>query len=425
MYALIDVNNMYVSCERVFSPKLRLRPVVVLSNNDGCVVARSPEVKSMGVKMGTPWFKLKNFAKQNNIIALSSNYRLYADMSNRLGQVLSEFSPVLEVYSIDECFLSTEGLETLWSSLESMGRSVKERVDLMVGLPVSLGFGPTKTLAKLANHIAKSDRACAGVYDINKQTSGALTEMLTSIPVDEVWGVGAKFSSQLKDLGICNVAQLRDAPQSLIRKEFGVVLVRTVMELNGTPCIPIEVAPSKKQQIISSRSFGRAVTEIAELREACALHATRASERLRKQGSSAGAVNLMISTSLHRPDRPRYCNHVTVPLETPTSDPRDFTLAAIRALNRIYRAGFEYKKLGVTLTEIDTDAHAQGSLFLSSPEPAERGNALLSALDQLNSRFGRDTVIVAARGTTPSWEMKSQNRTPEYTTSWSELPKVK
>jgi DNA polymerase V len=306
-----------------------------------------------------------------------------------------------------------------------MGRAIRERIDLMVGLPVSVGFGPTKTLAKLANHIAKSDRSCGGVYDIANESSRVLTEMLTSIPVDEVWGVGAKFSSQLRELGICNVAQLRDTSQSWIRKEFGVVLVRTVMELNGTPCIPIEAAPSKKQQIISSRSFGRPVTNISELREACALHATRTSERLRKQGSCAGALNLMISTSLHRPNRPRYCNHVTVPLETPTSDPRDFTLAAIQALDRIYREGFEYKKLGVTLTEIDTDTHAQGSLFLTSADPANQGNALLSAIDQLNSRFGRDTVIVASRGTAPSWEMKSKNRTPEYTTNWNELPKVK
>lgn len=424
MFALIDVNNMYVSCERVFMPSLRSVPVVVLSNNDGCVVARSAEVKALGVKMGTPWFKLREIARQHRIVALSSNYRLYADMSNRLATILQSFSPVLEIYSIDECFLGLEGMKSIFPTFSDMGQAIRKRIDTDIGLPVCVGVGPTKTLAKLGNHLAKTRPDMKGVCDLSVLDSVTLEAIMNTVPVSEVWGVGQAYAERLCAERIRSAGDLRRMQISLAKTRYGVNLIRTVSELNAVSCLPIETVPPKRQQIISSRTFGRVVTEIDELEQACALHCTRAGERLRSQNSVAGSITLTISTSLFNKNEPRYSNHLTIPLQPATTDTRELVRHALFALKLLFRPGFNYKKLGVVLTDIDHEQVIQRDLFVA-PRGDKSKERLIDAIDALNARFGRDKIQIASRGTQASWEMKASNKTPEYTSRWAELPRAK
>ncbi|MEO6423421.1 MAG: Y-family DNA polymerase, partial [Candidatus Nitrotoga sp.] len=301
--ALVDVNNFYVSAERVFNPRLEGVPVVVLSNNDGCVVARSAEVKALGIPMGEPWFKLKNMARKHGIIALSSNYALYADMSNRVMSVLSDFSPRQEVYSIDECFLDMEGMA---GNQTRYSQSMRQRIKQWIGVPVCVGVASTKTLAKLANHVAKKRPQYESVCNFGDMPSAELDTILASIEVGEVWGIGCKLNSHLQQGGIHNVQQLRDFDVTRLRKRFGVVMERTVRELRGESCLEmVDVAPAK-QQIISSRSFGHYVTELSELEEAVSTYMSRAAEKLRCQNSVAATVYVHIRTNPHKEGEPQY-----------------------------------------------------------------------------------------------------------------------
>lgn len=426
MFALVDVNNFYASCEQLWEPKLRNRPVVVLSNNDGCVVARSKEAKAIGVPMGAPWFKLREQAKRHRIIALSSNYELYASMSNRVVDVLRDFTPELEVYSI-ESFLSLEGMSGIsQGDLEAYGQQIRQRIAQWVGLPVCVGIGPTKTLAKFANHLAKRNASFQGVCNISVLSQSERDRWMESNEVGEVWGVGRRISKRLDTMGINTVLDLKRSDPEHIRRAFSVVLQKTVEELNGTSCLPLELMAPAKQQIMSSRSFGQPVYDLDELKEAVATYISRAAEKLRAQQSVAGAVTVGIMTNRFKEHAPQYHRSLVVPLPEPTADSRVLAAYAIRALKHMYRPGFEYKKAAVILSELQPEGQRQACLWDDVADEAsrERSRKLMGVLDEVNARFGRGAVQLGALGTKPVWTMKRGRVSPRYTTRWEDVPKV-
>lgn len=423
LFALVDVNNMYVSCERAFNPRLRDRPVVVLSNNDGCAVARSNEVKALGVKMGTPWFQMQDLARQHGIVGLSSDYVLYGDMSNRIMTILRTYSPHVEVYSIDESFVSLNGMGGLWDTPTAMGQHMRAKILQWTTLPVCVGIGPSKTLAKLGNHIAKKFALFDSVCDLANMSDARMRWLFDRIDVGEVWGVGRRIGDKLRALGIHTVQDLKEASPRDMRARFGVVLERTCHELRGLSCLDLEeVAPARKE-IVSSRSFGSMVHTLDELAEAVTAYVTRAGEKLRSQGSVCGAVNVFVQTNRFRTDDLQYSNGLTVPIIVPTDDSRVLASAALHGLVRIYREGFRYKKAGVMLMDLSPKGNLQGVLF-DEARPRDRDVKVMAALDALNNRFGRDTVTLASAGLAPRWAMRSENKTPAYTTRWDELPKA-
>jgi len=423
VFALVDCNNFYASCEKLFDPKLKNIPVVVLSNNDGCVVARSAEVKALGIPMGIPWFKLRDEAKRHGIVAFSSNYSLYAELSNRVVEVLSQFSPNIEVYSIDESFLELSGFWRL--GYQAYGAEIRQRVADWLGLAVCVGIGPSKTLAKLANHAAKKNLAGAeGVCDFTTMSPAALDALFSRIEVGEVWGVGRKIEAHLEAMGIRTVQQLRDADAELMRTKFSVVVERTVRELRGVSCLDLQEVVPEKQQIMSSRSFGQLVYDLAELEEAVASYVAKAAEKLRIQDSLAGAVQVHIRTNMFKPEVPQYQRAVTVPLPEASSDTRVLTRWAIRVLRRIYRPGFGYHKAGITLMNITPATSQQFSLFASRGAVDARSQQLMGVLDGINGKYGRVTMRLAAEGVEKVWQMRRGNLSPRYTTEWDSLAVV-
>jgi DNA polymerase V len=419
-FALIDGNNFYVSCERVFNPKLEGKPVVVLSNNDGCVVARSNEVKALGVKMGEPWFKLRSLARKHGIIAQSSNYTLYADMSNRMMAIIGRYSPKQEVYSIDECFLGLDGFTNY--DLMAHGQSIRQQVNQWIGIPVCVGIGPTKTLAKLANHCAKKGLAGQdGVCDFNLLNQQEKEVLFETIPVGEVWGVGWRLTEKFDGLGIKTVLDLKSADARTLRDTFSITLERTILELRGVSCLELEeVAPAKKQ-IVSSRAFGAYVHDLPGLEEAVSLYMARAAEKLRAQNSVAGAVQVFIRTNPFKDDHPQYQAGVTVPLVSPTSDTRRLTRAALMGLKHLYKPGYAYQKAGVMLMELREVGHEQGRLFDDFAPDRPR---LMDVMDKVNSHWGRGTLRLASEGIEKAWNMKRGNLSPAYTTDRNELPRA-
>ncbi len=421
VFALVDVNNFYVSCERAFNPTLRGKPVVVLSNNDGCAVARSNEAKALGVAMGAPWFMLKDLAKQHGIIALSSNYTLYGDMSNRVMEILRTFSPNVEVYSIDESFLSLNGLDAMWSQRSELGQNIRRQVLQWTALPVCVGIATSKTLAKMANHIAKKQPQFKGVCDLTSLASSEVDSILDGIDVGEVWGVGRRISEKLRSMGINTVQDLRTASPKGLRQHFGVVIERTCEELRGISCMALEeVAPARKE-IVSSKSFGELVLEFSELEEAVSQYMTRAAEKLRGQRSYCNSVSVFIHTDPFRPNDRQYSRSISVPMQDPSDDTRDLVRAAVMGLKRIYRPGYKYKKAGVMLMNLSTEGARQSTLFEESRD-AQTSAAVMGALDALNKRFGRDTVKIASAAGRARWTAKFENKTPHYTTDWEQLP---
>ena len=423
-FALVDVNNFYVSCERVFQPELATTPMVVLSNNDGCAVARSNEVKALGVGMGVPWFKMKDLARQHGIRAFSSNYTLYGDMSNRVALVLRDFSPEIEIYSIDEAFLRIETVAQLYGGALAMGEQIRHRVKQWTGLPVCVGVAPTKTLAKLANHMAKKRPEFDGVCDLHALSRPERLGYMADIDVGEVWGVGPRLSPRLKEMGIQSVLDLRNASPKALRSHFGVVMERVCSELRGISCLELEQVAPSKQQIMSSRSFGQSVEALEDLREAVASYVARAAEKLRQQGSVCAAVHVFVQCNPFRPEEPQNNAGTTVALITPSDDTMVLTAAALRGLKTIYRAGFRYKKAGIMLTLLSNKGVQQGSLFDAAADQA-RSAALMSAMDEVNRLFGSGMLRSGASGTRQRWSMRSENRSPRFTTRWDELPVVR
>jgi len=416
--ALIDCNNFYVSCERVFNPKLQGMPVVVLSNNDGCVVARSNEVKALGVRMGVPWFQIQDLARTHGILAFSSNYTLYADMSNRVMRLLSRFSPNQEVYSIDECFLDLTGFEHI--GLTSYGQEIRKTILRHVGLPVCVGMASTKTLAKLANHVAKKRELFDGVCDFTAFSAKDLDTLLAEIEVGEVWGVGPRIAPRLADMGIITVLDLKRAQPPWIRQRFSLTLAKTVAELNGDSCIDMEDVAPPRQQIMSSRSFGTPVFELAELQQSVASYTARAAEKLRDQASLAGAVQVYIQTNPFKETVPQYSQSLTVPVPTPTSDTRPLLSAALAGLRQIYRSGFAYSKSGITLMNLIPANRRVATLF-DDPEQLARSDALMKAMDRINRHFGKGTIRLLGEGIDQRWKMRANNKSPCYTTRITDL----
>lgn len=420
-FALVDGNNFYVSCERVFNLQLIGKPVVVLSNNDGCAVARSQEAKALGVKMAVPWFQMQALAKKHGIIALSSNYTLYADMSNRMMTVLGAFSPNQEVYSIDECFLSLDGFNT---DLTAYGQIIRQRVKDWVGLPVCVGMGPTKTLAKLANHIAKKQPQWQGVCDLGDLSEAALNGLFSGIEVGEVWGVGRRIREQLIHLNIKTVLALKQADAALMGRRFSVVLQRTIMELRGISSLQLEEVVPIRQQIMCSRSFRSPVTQYAELQQAVVSYMTRAAEKLRAQSSVSGAVHVFIRTSPFRKHDKQYSQGLTVTLLEASCHTLKLVQAGLWGLKRIYQPDYRYVKAGVILMDLSSTGLHQAALF--GDNAANRSSPqLMRTVDAINRKMGKDTVFLAGAGIEKRWRMKQENKSPCYTTEWNELAIVR
>lgn len=419
--ALIDVNNFYVSCERVFNPKLVGKPVVVLSNNDGCVISRSNEAKD-DIPMSASWFKYKDFAKQHDITALSSNYALYADMSNRVMRILNQFSLEQEIYSIDECFLDLSSFKRI--DLLDYGQQIRLRIGKSTGLPVSVGIGASKTLAKLANHCAKKNAEFAGVCNFNQLNSTQLNRLLSSLEVQNVWGIGRKLAAKLKnDRNLHTALDLKQANPDTLRRVYSVVIEKTIRELNGIACIELEEPGLAKKQIINSRSFGIPVTDIHSLTEAVSFYISRAAVKLRHQQSVAGMVHVYIQTSRYRTGKNFYSNSYTVPLPNASDDTRVLAKSALMALQQIYRPGFYYAKAGVMLTAIQPKNGYQPDMF-AAQEDSGKSDQLMTVMDVINGSMGRETLRLARQGFKRPWAMKQDSKSPSYTTNWKEVLSV-
>ncbi|MBK0004395.1 Y-family DNA polymerase [Erwinia sp. S38] len=421
MFALCDVNSFYASCETVFRPDLKGRPVVVLSNNDGCVIARSAEAKPF-VKMGEPYFKQKDAFRQHGVICFSSNYELYADMSNRVMTTLEELSPRCEIYSIDEAFCDLTGVRNC-RDLTDFGREIRETVLSRTHLTVGVGIAQTKTLAKLANHAAKKwQRQTGGVVDLSNMDKQR--KLMAVLPVDEVWGVGRRISKKLEALGIDTVLKLADTETSFIRKHFNVVLERTVRELRGESCLALEEFAPVKQEIVCSRSFGERVTSCDEMRQAICSYASRAAEKLRGEHQYCRFISAFVKTSPFAPNEPYYGKSASVKLLTPTQDSRDIISAATRCLDAIWRDGHRYQKAGVMLGDFYSQGVAQLNLF-DDNAPRQNSAKLMEVLDHLNAKNGRGALYFAGQGIQTNWQMKREMLSPRYTTRFDDLLKVR
>ena len=435
MYALVDGNNFYVSCERIFRPSLQGIPAVVLSNNDGCAIARSNEAKALGIKMGAPWFQIKHLMDSHGLVALSANFALYGDISDRMMSLAAGLGPTQEIYSIDESFIGLEGVR---GDLVERSHKIRSRILQWTGIPCGIGIGRTKTLAKLANHIAKTAERKPGVYpghlaqvcNLEVLSSDERQRVFEATEVGEVWGIGRRISKQLTDGGIRTVQELVRMDVATIRKGWSVVLERTVRELQGTPCIGLDDAPAPKKEIASTRSFGHAVTELSDLTQAVTEFASRASEKVRKQHSLASEVMVFIRTSPFRKD-PQYSRSIVVPLRRPTADTGAIVQATVLGLRAIYCQGFKYAKAGVMLLDLQPDSIIQGELDLGGDDSlkdiADKAR-LMSALDAINKRYGRGTMKMASAGLEGDrrvWSMRQERRTPAYTTNWADIPIVR
>lgn len=422
MFALVDVNSFYASCETVFRPDLKGKPVVVLSNNDGCVIARSAEAKLLGVKMGDPYFKQKDLFRRCGVVCFSSNYELYADMSNRVMTTLEEMSPRCEIYSIDEAFCDLSGVRNC-RVLEDFGRELQDAVYRNTRLAVGVGIGQTKTLAKLANHAAKKwKRQTGGVVDLSNVERQR--KLMTALPVDETWGVGRRITKKLEAMGIKTVLDLADTDIRFIRKHFNVVLERTVRELRGEPCLELEEFAPVKQEIVCSRSFGERVTEYDAMRQAICSYASRAAEKLRGEHQYCRFISAFVKTSPFALNEPYYGNSASVKLLTPTQDSRDIIAAATRCLDAIWKDGHRYQKAGVMLGDFFSQGVAQLNLF-DDNAPRVGSEKLMEVLDQLNAKGGRGTLYFAGQGIQQQWAMKREMLSPRYTTRFADLLRVK
>ncbi|WP_042291526.1 Y-family DNA polymerase [Citrobacter sedlakii] len=422
MFALVDVNSFYASCETVFRPDLKGRPVVVLSNNDGCVIARSAEAKAAGIAMGEPYFKLKDQIRRVGVVCFSSNYELYADMSQRVMTTLEDLAPRVEIYSIDEAFCELTGVRNC-RVLEDFGRELQEAVYRNTRLAVGVGIGQTKTLAKLANHAAKKWlRQTGGVVDLSNVERQR--KLMAALPVDETWGVGRRIAKNLEAMGIKTVLDLADTDIRFIRKHFSVVLERTVRELRGESCLGLEEFAPAKQEIVCSRSFGDRVTDYEQMRQAICSYAARAAEKLRGEHQYCRFISAFVKTSPFALNEPYYGNSASVKLFTPTQDSRDIIGAATRCLDVIWKDGHRYQKAGVMLGDFFSQGVAQLNLF-DDNAPRAGSEKLMEVLDHLNAKDGKGTLYFAGQGIQQQWQMKREMLSPRYTTRYTDLLRVR
>ncbi|HDR2357153.1 TPA: Y-family DNA polymerase [Enterobacter roggenkampii] len=419
MFALADVNSFYASCEKVFRPDLRDKPVVVLSNNDGCVIARSKEAKRLGIKMGIPWFQLKAMHFPEPVVTFSSNYELYASMSNRVMSHLQELAPRVEQYSIDEMFLDIRGIDNC-INYENFGRQLRAHVRSGTGLTIGVGMGPTKTLAKSAQWASKEWSQFGGVLALTTGNPRRTEKLLSLQPVEEIWGVGRRIGKMLNKYGVKTALHLARMNPAFVRNNFTVVLERTVRELNGEACISLEEAPPAKQQIVCSRSFGERINTYESLRQAICQYAERAAEKLRGEKQFCRHISVFIKTSPFAVNETYYGNIASEKLFLPTQDTRDIISAALKALDRIWLDGHRYAKAGVMLNDFTPSGVSQLNLF-DEVQPRKHSDALMKVLDGIN-HSGKGKVWFAGRGISPEWQMKREMLSPAYTTRWEDIP---
>lgn len=417
VFALADCNNFYASCERIFLPRLEGVPVVVLSNNDGCIIARSNEAKQLGIPMGAPLHEVQACIRANGVQVFSANFALYGDMSRRVMQTLGTFTEALEIYSIDEAFLDISAVPP--PRRFAFASHMRQRVKRDTGIPVSVGIGPTKTLAKLANDLAKKRPAGVLEFAATPQIDAALA----ASSVEDIWGIGGKRAEVLRQHGISSALDLKHADLRWIKQRLHLPVLRTVYELRGVSCLALEEVHGPKKEICCSRAFGRPVTDLHELEEAAAFYAHRASERLRRQHSLAQVVTVFVHTNPFQPHQPQYANTAIVPLPHATNSTPEIIAAARQGLARIYRPGFRYHKAGVMLLDLVSDTHIQGELFPVDPA-IEHQRRLMAVVDAINRRFGRETIHFLVEGIAQPWRMQQRHRSPRYTTHWDELPTV-
>lgn len=415
MYGLVDCNNFYASCERIFRPELIGKPIIVLSNNDGCVIARSNETKALGIKMGVPAYQIKELVERYDIRVFSSNYTLYGDMSARVMQLLSSATPEIEVYSIDEAFLNFSGIEYL--NLEEYGREITKKVTKGTGIPVSLGIAPTKTLAKVANKFAKRYPQYKNTCVIDTEEKRIKALQLTE--VGDVWGIGRQHTKRLNMQGIFTAYDFSQLPKSLVHKKMSVVGERTWQELHGISCIDMELIETPKKQICTSRSFGKMVTGIDLLSESVATYASLCAEKLRKQKSCAAAIMVFIHTNNFRKDLPQFFKNEVITLPVPTNSTIEIVKYALQALSKIYRDGFQYKKAGVIINEIVPENCIQSNLFVTVDH--DKHARLMNVLDKVNSGYAKNSISLGVQGTTKSWSLKQEMLSPCYTTKLKDI----
>ena len=414
MFALVDCNNFYASCERVFQPKLVGKPVAVLSNNDGCVIARSNEVKALGIEMGAPYFKIKHLIQQHGIAVFSSNYTLYGDMSARVMDTLREFTSDVEVYSIDEAFCDLSGF--VHYNLNEYCHTLRNKVKQWTGIPVSIGVAKTKTLAKLANRIAKK---AGGVLVLDNPDS--INAVLARVDVGDVWGIGGQSTKLLNAHGVKSALDFVNLPDHWIRKNMSVVGLRTAHELRGVPCISMEYAPKPKQSIIVSRSFGQPVTTLEGMQEAIISYTTRAGEEMRNQGLVAKHIQVFLTTTRFNNDAP-YANAITLELPIATSYTPELNEYASKGIKRIYRQGFRYKKCGIMMMGLTSQQTPQFDMF--ETKNREMQHSVMAALDTINNRWGSSTMFYAGAGIKKPWAMNRNLKSKHYTTEWDDLLRV-
>lgn len=417
-FALVDCNNFYASCERLFQPDLRDRPVVVLSNNDGCVIARSNEAKALGIAMGVPLFKIRKLVEEHGVTVRSSNYALYGDISERVMSVLGSQAPAHEIYSIDECFLDLDRMAV--EDLTDWCRELRLRTHQWTGIPVSIGVGPTKTLAKVANRLAKKSTKAGGVLDLAHNPEW-VSAALRKTAIGDVWGIGRRWSAMLEERGIYTALDLANAQDAWVRQRMGIVGLRTVHELRGLVCHTLDDQPAPRQTICCSRTFGDAIRDQAQVHDAVMSFAERVAEKVRHASQVAGAVQLFIRTDPFDQNAAQKSVSGSATFQRPTSDTRDITYAVLRIFDRIWRDGYGWRKAGVLLLDLAAPSAVPASLF----DVVEQPDGLMEALDQINARFGRGKARLGLAGKNAEWRMRQENLSPSFTTRWNELPLAK
>ncbi|NDV26388.1 Y-family DNA polymerase [Desulfovibrio sp. JC010] len=420
IFALVDCNNFYASCERLFRPELKNRPVVVLSNNDGCVIARSQEAKAIGVPMGVPAYKYKNFFLHNDVEVFSSNYALYGDLSQRVTSTLASITPDLEVYSIDESFL--EFPPCMLRELPSIGQEIRDRILKWTGIPVSVGFGETKTQAKLSSNFAKKYKKTGRTFSLCARND--MDRLLEKVPVTDIWGIGRRHGKRLIARGISTARAFRDLPNLWLKKNMSVTGLHTALELRGTPCFELDNTPQPKKTISSSRSFGRPVKKLSDLEESVAAYVSRAGEKLREQQSMTRGVMVYLTTNRFN-NLPQYSNRATRMFTVATDYTPELIRTARQCIRSIYKEGYSYKKTGVVLLDLCGKYNRQCNLLeMDSKEDEDKKDKLMTLLDSANGRFGRQTLSYASEGIEQPWKMNRNFKSPAYTTCWDELPKI-
>ena len=415
--ALIDCNSFYASCERIFNPKLLGKPIVVLSNNDGCIITRSAEAKALGIEMGEPYFKAKKIIEKNNVKVFSSNYSLYGDISQRVMEILLGFSPEVEIYSIDEAFLNFKGFKN--HELLTYCKHIRQTITQWVGIPVSIGVGSTKTLSKIANHLAKKEADYEGICILKGDEK--IEEALNRIEIGDVWGIGRRLSKFLRNYEVRTAKQFAFLDRRWIRKNMGVVGEKIQLELCGVSCLDLELLPSPKKSCCVSRSFSRPIEKIEELQESIANYGSRVAEKIREEGLIAQSMSIFVLTNHFNKKEKQYSSSIKLQLDYPTSDSKLIVKRAVEGIKRIYKEGYRYKKAGIILYELHSSSSVRGLLDYDKP----RTDSLMRSLDEINYRYGSATLRLAAEGIRRSWHMRREKVSPCYTTSFDQLMIVK